>query len=144
MSYGTDGLTYNVLRAANLQRIPLFKDKKGRLAHPKIEGQPVGFDWPLSKWSNAVFGEGGEAANVIKKIERGDFDLEDEGVREMLGKELADVAIYLDILAHRAGVNLGRAIIDKFNEVSERQDISIRIREDGSDWMYSKGLGVPQ
>lgn len=134
MSYMTDGLTFNVLRDANLMRLPEFKDAKGRLSHPEKKGEKPGHDWALSKWSNAVLGELGEAANIIKKIERGDFTLEDG--RAALGKELADVQIYLDLLANRAGVDLGRATIEKFNEVSKRVGSRIGINDDGSDWGY--------
>lgn len=107
-------LTFAQLRAANRARLPLFKNRRGEPAH----SEPDGSDWLLSAWSNAVCGELGEAANLIKKIERGDMTLDE--ARAELGKELADVVTYLDILAFRAGVDLGAATIAKFNEVSER------------------------
>jgi len=107
-------LTFSDLRKANLARLPEFKNRKGRPAHSMKDGS----DWKLSAWSNAVLGELGEAANLIKKIERGDLSLEE--ARGDLGKELADVQVYLDILAFRAGVNLGDATIQKFTEVSLR------------------------
>lgn len=116
MSYGSNGLTFNTLRAANIERqkaVPKFN-------HPK---------WALSTWSNALFGECGEAANIIKKIERGDFTLE-EG-RTALAKELADVQVYLDILADKAGIDLGEATRDKWNEVSLREDCNMYISADG-------------
>lgn len=128
MGYLTDGLTFRTLRAANLARLPLFKNAKGKKAHKKADGS----DWKLSAWANAVTGELGEAANIIKKIERGDLTLEE--ARPSLAKELADVQTYLDILAYRAGVDLGAATIGKFNEVSEKIDVPIRIKSDGSDW----------
>ena len=128
MGYGTDGLTFNTLRSANLKRLPLFKNRKGEPAHSK----PDGSDWLLSQWSNAVCGELGEAANLIKKIERGDYTLEEK--REDLGRELADVVTYLDILAYRAGINLGEATMSKWNEVSERIDCTIRVAAD--DWHH--------
>lgn len=106
-------LDLDVLRQANMARLPLFRDANGRVCH-----QPDGSDWALSAWCNAVLGELGEAANLIKKIERGDFTLEQK--REELAKEFADVLTYLDLLAFRSGVDLGRATIDKFNEVSRR------------------------
>jgi len=124
----TDGLTFNALREANKKRIPQFKNSKGKPAHSKKDGS----DWKLSAWANAVLGELGEAANIIKKIERGDFTLEEK--RKALGKEFADVQTYLDILAFRAGVDLGQATIDKFNEVSVRVKSNIRLR--GDDWYY--------
>lgn len=143
MSYMTDGLTFNTLRGANKARIPQFKNKKGKRAHSKEDGS----DWLLSQWVNATAGEGGEmaeallvfkalgrAANLVKKVERGDLALEE--ARKDLSKELADVAIYLDITAYRAGVDLGRAVIDKFNEVSVRVGSTVRIADDGSDWHH--------
>ncbi len=57
-------------------------------------------------------------------------------------KELADIQIYLDILAFRLGINLGKAVIKKFNEVSERINVPIRITEDGSDWYNQKEIVI--
>ena len=130
MGYMTDGLTLNSLRGANMARLPQFKNKKGAPAH----SEPDGSDWLLSAWCNAVCGELGEAANLIKKIERGDYTLDEK--REELGKELADVLTYLDILAFRAGVDLGQATMDKFNEVSIRVGSTVRLAAD--DWYYDK------
>ncbi len=121
MSYGTNGLTFNTLRGANVQR---------QLEVQKFSGK----GWKLSAWSNACLGELGEAANIIKKIERGDLSLEE--ARLALGKELADVQAYLDILAQKAGIDLGQATMDKWNEVSERVGCNIRIAAD--DWHFLK------
>lgn len=130
MGYGTDGLTLRALRAANLARLPTFRNRLGELAH----SQPDGSDWCLAQWANAVTGELGEAANLIKKIERGDLTLDE--ARVDLAKEFADVLTYLDILAMRAGVDLGAATIDKFNEVSVRVGSPIRLRAD--DWFMAE------
>jgi len=130
MGYMTDGLTFNVLRQSNNKRMPHFKNSKGEPAHAK----PDGSDWKLSAWSNAVAGEVGESANIIKKIERGDLTLDE--ARDTLAAELADIATYLDILAKQAGIDLGRAIITKFNTVSTRIGSPVRIKEDGSDYQY--------
>jgi NTP pyrophosphatase (non-canonical NTP hydrolase) len=122
----------------------MFKDAKGRPAHVTPPGAEPGHDWALSKWSNAVAGEVGEAANIINKIERGDYELDeilvDEktgqpiAVRDALGKELADAVCYLDLVANRAGVDLGAAVLAKFNEVSDRQKLSIKIAAVGGDY----------
>ena len=117
-------LDFATLRAANLARLPLFKNSKGEPAH----SEPDGSDWALSAWCNAVCGELGEAANIIKKIERGDLSLDE--AREALGMEFADVVIYLDILAFRAGVDLGAATVAKWNEVSERVKCGLLIVPD--------------
>lgn len=69
----------------------------------------------------ALAGEVGEACNFIKKYERGSIS-ETELVEE-LGKELADILIYLVMLADRAGVDLEVAYTDKkeFNEQRYRK-----------------------
>ncbi|MBR2813452.1 MAG: hypothetical protein IKE60_02295 [Reyranella sp.] len=66
-------MTFATLREANIVRLPRFKNKKGLPAHSK----PDGSDWALSTWCNAVLGELGELANLIKKVERGDLTLDE-------------------------------------------------------------------
>jgi hypothetical protein len=44
----------------------------------------------------------------------------------------------LDLLAMAAGIDLGKATIDKFNEVSNRIDCPVKIRLDGSDWCITR------
>jgi NTP pyrophosphatase (non-canonical NTP hydrolase) len=103
-----------------------MRNKKGTLVHTKLDGS----DWCLSKWSNAIFGEAGEAANVIKKYERGDYSLEE--ILEHLGDELADVVIYLDLTANSVGIDLGEAVRRKFNKTSVKTKNLIMIADDGS------------
>jgi NTP pyrophosphatase (non-canonical NTP hydrolase) len=45
----------------------------------------------------------------------------------MLADELADVFLYLDLLASKCGIDLPAAIVRKFNVVSERQDFPERL-----------------
>lgn len=115
-------ITFDALRAANVARIPQFRNKRGQLCH-----NADGSDWTVADWLMAVTGELGELANLCKKIRRGDFTENDEGVLEEVGKEIADVQIYLDILAFRCGIDLGAAVVGKFNEVSERVGSTIRL-----------------
>lgn len=105
-------LTFTALRDANTPRVG--HDSYGRCK-----------EWKLSAWSNATLGELGEAANIIKKIERGDMSLDQ--ARESLGKEFADVVIYLDILSMKIGIDLGEAVRNKFNEVSDRIGSPIKL-----------------
>ncbi len=114
------GLSFDALRTANIARLPQFKNKHGDLAHAKTEGSYSidGSDWSPAQWLQAVVGEIGEYANLRKKYERGDVDAATFKVEA--GKELADVVIYLDILAKQLGIDLGDATISKFNEVSVR------------------------
>lgn len=91
-------MTYAALRFANTKRLPRFKNAKGEPAH----AQPDGSDWSLDDWLVAVVGELGEAANLMKKVRRGDITLLE--ARPDLADELADIATYMDILAMRMGV----------------------------------------
>lgn len=127
MGYMTNGLSFNTLREANKQRLPLFKNSKGELTHTEKDGS----DWSPAQWLQAVMGELGEYANLRKKFERGDISVED--FFKEAKKELADVVIYLDILASQFDINLGEAVKDKFNEVSERIKCKIYIGDD-DDW----------
>lgn len=68
-------------------------------------------DWSASDWMVALVGELGEAANVLKKLNRyrdgipGNKCSEAE-LRTMFADELADAFIYLDLLAQREGIDL--------------------------------------
>lgn len=44
-----------------------------------------------------------------------------------VGKEIADVVTYLDLLATRLGLSLGDIVAQKFNEVSDRKQSRIKI-----------------
>lgn len=109
MTTTNTGLTFDELRRGNIARIPEFQNAKGKIEDYR--------KWKLSQWSNAMFGECGEAANVIKKIERGDYTL--AAGRQILADELADIQTYLDLLAWAANIDLGQATISKFNLKSE-------------------------
>lgn len=79
--------------------------------------------WSLSDWGCALAGEAGEACNFIKKLRRleGKFEpLEKSRLKKELGKELADIYTYLDLISTKLGIDLGKEIVDKFNEVSGR------------------------
>lgn len=129
------GLSFAALREANIQRLPQFKNRHGQLAH----SEPDGSDWNPAQWLQALVGELGEFANFRKKFDRGDITLEE--FQQHAAKELADVQIYLDILAqrcldapgspHTTGVDLGEATRLKFNEVSERVGASTFIDNSG-------------
>lgn len=79
-------------------------------------------DWSGSDWGNALAGEVGETCNLIKKLRRN----EDIDYAE-IGKELADVITYADLLAQFYGLDLGECVRKKFNEVSDRRGVAIKI-----------------
>ncbi len=89
--------------------------------------------WTLSDWFTELVGEVGEAGNEIKKLNRirvGAKGMEDEGdVKARLGKELADVAICVSLLAIAAGIDLNIAIPKKFNATSDKFGLTIKLEE---------------
>lgn len=118
-------LTFNALRAANRARVGLFKNAQGKPAHAALDGS----DWSIDRWFKALVGELGEWANISKKVDRGDFPLGDEVAQLEMANELADAQIYLDLLAFRSGVDLGAAVMSKFNYVSDKQGLTVHLRE---------------
>jgi NTP pyrophosphatase (non-canonical NTP hydrolase) len=83
--------------------------------------------WSLSDWMTAFCGEVGEAANVIKKLNRfslpgakGNQGLPESDLREMLADELADAYCYLDLLIQAAGFTVEQIVLRKFDSVSRR------------------------
>lgn len=79
-------------------------------------------EWSPTDWATAVAGECGEMCNLIKKLRRGENIDMDE-----IGKELADLVIYADLLATRLGLSLGECVKNKFNEVSDRVKSDIKL-----------------
>lgn len=130
-------LTFRALRRANVSRLGRWHGEDD--------------DWSLADWSNAMCGEAGEAANVVKKIRRTESVLWDkqkypgdgasahakladlsasaarDALVENLANELADIVCYADLLAHHAGIDLDAAVRDKFNRVSAAQDFPERL-----------------
>ena len=92
---GSD-LSFATLRLADRARVPRFRNKHGGLAHAK----PDGSDWTPADWLQALVGELGEYARVRHQFEMGQISREQYEVEAR--KELADVQIYLDLLAMRA------------------------------------------
>jgi len=100
-------LTFKQLRAANTDRLwGIHHDDK----------------WSPNDWAVATAGELGEALNKLKKLRRG----ENIPGREV-AEELADTVIYLDLLAASLGIDLEDAVRLKFNKVSERYGVKVRL-----------------
>ena len=116
-------LSFDEVTAANRARCERW--------HP---GFPTDDDWVLSDWSNAMCGEAGELANVVKKMRRHECGLANAGdppieeLREKAASEIADVFLYLNLLAEKLDIDMPAAIVDKFNEKSVEQDFPERLR----------------
>jgi NTP pyrophosphatase (non-canonical NTP hydrolase) len=111
-------LSFDNLRTANVTRLKHFP------GHFEEEAEP----WSTQDWFVAVTGELGELGNMLKKIRRGtSYPGMVMPSGDDLAEEIADVATYLDLLAAHLGIDLGEAIIRKFNKVSERWDLPDRL-----------------
>ena len=99
-------------------------------------GHPL-HSWSTSDWITATLGELGEAANVIKKLNRvrdgvpGNKETPAE-LREMLGSELADTYIYLDLLFQSVGLDVQENVLRKFEEKSKQLGylVPLKLREE--------------
>jgi NTP pyrophosphatase (non-canonical NTP hydrolase) len=113
-------LTFEELRTVNVTRCARW--------HP-----PESVPWTYADWSNALCGEAGESANVVKKIRRWQTRAQNVGdptmteLLKMEADELADVVIYADLLAHHLGIDLAEAIRTKFNKVSVKYGFPERL-----------------
>jgi NTP pyrophosphatase (non-canonical NTP hydrolase) len=139
-------INFDDLRRANMKRLPLFKDRLGDVCHAASDGS----DWRPSDWMTAIVGEVGELAGELKKARRGDYgiaakesmrydcvafntglgahpEVTPDEVKEKIKREAADIVIYLDILMSQFEIDLGEAIAQKFNEVSDRIGVDVQL-----------------
>ncbi len=103
------GMTFGQFSEANRARCESPQGFK----HP-LDG------WSTSDWMTAMVGEVGEAANVVKKLNRyrdggpGNKVSEQE-LRDQLRKELGDVFVYLDLMAQSPGFSIADAAAVVYN-----------------------------
>lgn len=120
IGFGYADLTFTEALEANRVRCRRWHDE---------DSEP----WSLADWSNAMCGEAGELANVVKKLRRhqtgtaSELDPEECVLRSQAADEIADVFLYLGLLADAIGVDMPAAIVRKFAAVSERQGFPDRI-----------------
>lgn len=126
-------LSFTMLREANRARCV-------QSYHPIAE-------WSPTDWATAMAGECGKACNKIERLRRlaatpeslsaqravqGQWSAADYEYAQLIGaaaSELAGMIIYADLLAARLGIDLGEAIIEKFNLASERISSTVRLPE---------------
>jgi NTP pyrophosphatase (non-canonical NTP hydrolase) len=113
-------LSFHDLRKANVHRCE-------EVFHPVAA-------WTPAEWACAMAGEAGEACNAVKKLKRvadgtntaKDPQTEAQAIHA-IAAELADTIIYADLLAARLGIDLDKAVREKFNIVSERMSAMVRL-----------------
>lgn len=109
-------VTFNQLRVSNTIR------------GAEWDGKPASLD-DLSFRAMELGGECGEALNVAKKLVRhltgrvGGLTIEE--AKPMLAEELADVVICADRVAEVLGIDLGAALVAKFNKTSRKHGLRI-------------------
>jgi len=109
----TKALTFVELSIANINRCEHLEGFNHSLSK-----------WSLSDWMTATCGELGEAANVLKKLNRSrdgarGNKIGDEELKRQFARELADTVIYLDLMAQAAGIDLGNMVSEVFNAKSK-------------------------
>lgn len=83
---------------------------------------------PITYWTTALMGEGGELCNMLKKMERVAHGGIDGGStytaaslkKEDLAEEIAGIFIYLNLLAGLLDIDMEDAIIETFNSKSKK------------------------
>lgn len=94
---------------------------------------PDTIPWTGADWSNAMCGEAGEAANVVKKLRRHETGMPDvlteHELRQKLADELGDVIAYAELVAQHYGLDLGECVARKFNKISRREGFPERLPE---------------
>jgi NTP pyrophosphatase (non-canonical NTP hydrolase) len=121
------GLKREIFLNAKGKTRPMTFDEFSQANRARCESSQ-GFNHPLSGWSSsdwmtALVGEVGEAANVVKKLNRYRDGLPGNKVseaelRDMLRKELGDVFVYLDLMAQSLGFSIANAATEVFNAKS--------------------------
>lgn len=107
--------------------------------------------WTGADWSNAMQGEAGEAGNIVKKLRRIEFGLNQaagDTQADLLGKlatEIGDTFMYLDLLAQHYGLDLAKCVTDTFNRVSVREGFPERLGDDAGprEWTCNDPLIQP-
>lgn len=119
MGYLTNGVTFNTLRDANVNRQK---------------------EWPGNEHADVAFrtievaGEAGELAEAVKKFLRAERGIKGStATRDDVASEMGDLLVSLDLLANQMGINLGEAVRAKFNATSEKYGMRTYIGSDG-DW----------
>lgn len=112
---------------AEAVRALAFQDLRDANATRQAEWDPTDAI-TLGYRGNELAGEVGEACNVIKKLERERLGI--RGTRatvEQLAEELADAIICIDLIAMQAGVDLGTAVVAKFNATSAKYGLATKL-----------------
>lgn len=99
-----------------------------------------GEEWTAADWAVALAGETGELCNMVKKVRRHETGVVHDKtyntpdmptIMANIKDEIADVFLYLDLLADHFGLELMDCIAPKFNRVSAIQGFPERLPDNG-------------
>lgn len=114
------------LREANINRSIEWSDGSDNLDQDDAE-------WVIQLLfrSNELGGEAGEAQNQVKKLVRKKLGMiggknTKKAIKDITD-ELADTIICVDRLASHLDIDLEKAIVEKFNEVSEKRGLKEKL-----------------
>jgi hypothetical protein len=142
MRYEAEEIEFEEYQALARKELPDVQIYLDLLAYRSLDAVYT-FQYDPAQYLMALVAHLGEYANARKKYERGDFTWVQFVVERE--KHLSKAVTWLNELrrapdrptnlvtnAHPSGVDLGRATIDKFNEVSER--VGCRVYMDADGW----------
>ena len=122
-------MTFKEFQAVNAERAKLWHKHGIR-------------EWGLVDWTNATAGEAGELCNAAKKLQRyydeipGNVQEVDEDpiefeseLQQAVEEEIADTITYAFLVASHLELDVEKLIVDKFNQVSERNGFKIFLEE---------------
>jgi NTP pyrophosphatase (non-canonical NTP hydrolase) len=110
-----------------LKRLSEVNLARANAWHGRDIREPHADAWSGADWSNAMCGEAGETANVVKKLRRHETNTTTNKAKTpdkliaQLGHELADTLLYLLLVADYYQIDITQAVIEKFNLVSDRE-----------------------
>lgn len=108
--------SFSGVRLANLSRLDYF-------GHGDLNT-----GWNVAEWGCALGGECGELLNVLKKINRAaPFDPDIKTLKIKASEEIADVYLYLDLVAAKLGLDILDCVRAKFNLTSIDKGMPQRI-----------------
>ena len=116
-----------LLSTLNMYKEKYQNDILARLRKANIERDKEVFanelnTFPVEYWVMALAGEVGELANKVKKKMRlkGNHSYTSNISEDEISEEVADIQIYLDIVAIKLHIDLKEALIKKFNSSSKK------------------------
>ena len=94
-------------------------------------------NWKPEQWLQALIGEIGEYANIRKKFDRGDFSFDE--FQKLAADEIADIFIYLVLMADNIGIDLAKETVRKFNQDSKKLNSEINLEPVNNSVFFPTG-----